>query len=284
MAKGLALTIGLNAVDPAHYQGWDGQLTACEADAKDMADIAKSKRFGVTTLLTAKATRGAVKKAISSAATTLKSGDIFLMTYSGHGGQLPDLNDEEHDGQDETWCLFDGELVDDEIYAMLSSFRSGVRVLVFSDSCHSGSVIKLAYLSTAVEDTPALRTARGFSSDRPSRFRAMPPQVALRTYQANKSFYDPILTDKSLARARDAVKASALLISGCQDNQLSADGTFNGLFTGTLRRVWNGGKFKGDYRRFHKEILTRMPPDQSPNYFLVGTSDPGFEKQTPFAI
>ncbi len=42
MAKGLALTIGLNAVDPRHYEGWSGKLNACEADARDMADIARS--------------------------------------------------------------------------------------------------------------------------------------------------------------------------------------------------------------------------------------------------
>ena len=45
MAKGLALTIGLNAVDPKHYQGWSGKLNACEADARDMAEIARSRKF-----------------------------------------------------------------------------------------------------------------------------------------------------------------------------------------------------------------------------------------------
>ncbi len=33
MATGLALTIGLNSVDPAHYDVWSGELNACEADA-----------------------------------------------------------------------------------------------------------------------------------------------------------------------------------------------------------------------------------------------------------
>ncbi|NWF57518.1 MAG: caspase family protein, partial [Syntrophaceae bacterium] len=37
MAKGFALTIGLNAVNPKHYGGWSGELNACEADAEDMA-------------------------------------------------------------------------------------------------------------------------------------------------------------------------------------------------------------------------------------------------------
>ena len=44
MAKGLALAIGLNAVDPRHYQGWSGELNACEADARDMSAIAELLR------------------------------------------------------------------------------------------------------------------------------------------------------------------------------------------------------------------------------------------------
>ena len=40
MARGIALTIGLNSVDPKHYAGWSGELNACEADAEDMASIA----------------------------------------------------------------------------------------------------------------------------------------------------------------------------------------------------------------------------------------------------
>ena len=35
--KGLSVHIGLNAVSAAHYEGWSGELTACEFDARDMA-------------------------------------------------------------------------------------------------------------------------------------------------------------------------------------------------------------------------------------------------------
>src|SRR5687767_5304590 len=136
-SKGLALTIGLNSVSPAHYGGWSGDLVACEADAQDMASIAKANGFKVTMLLTKSGTRARVAKEIKSAATSLKSGDIFLLSYSGHGGQLPDLNADETDAQDETWCLYDGEQVDDELYVLLGRFKKGVRILVFSDSCHS---------------------------------------------------------------------------------------------------------------------------------------------------
>ena len=42
MPIGASLHIGLNAVDPKQYSGWDGQLTACEFDANDMQALAKS--------------------------------------------------------------------------------------------------------------------------------------------------------------------------------------------------------------------------------------------------
>lgn len=278
MPKGLAVTIGLNAVDPGHYGGWSGELNACEADAEDMAAIAKSRGLGVTTLLTKSATRAQVKDRISAAAKELKTGDMFVLSYSGHGGQVPDRNADEEDQEDETWCLYDGQLLDDELYALFGSFAAGVRVLVFSDSCHSGTVTKLAYYR-GVGGAPTAATARTTEV----RYRFMPPGVALRTYRDNKAFYDD-LGRKAKRERPGAVKASVLLISGCQDNQLSADGDFNGLFTAQLLRVWSDGAFKGNYRRFHEMIVRRMPPDQTPNYFRVGRTNARFEAQQPFRV
>ena len=278
MPKGAALTIGLNAVDPKHYGGWSGELNACEADANDMTAIAKSAGMTAKSLLTKAGTRSRVIKEITNTAKSLKSGDIFMLTYSGHGGQLPDLNGDEVDAQDETWCLYDGELLDDEIYTLLGKFAAGVRILSFSDSCHSGTALKAAFYPP----TAPARLADGTSGE--VRYRNMPDEAALRTYRDNKAFYDPILRNAKLKESRDAIKASAILISGCQDNQLSQDGTFNGLFTGTMLRVWNGGKFKGPYRTFHKAIGDRMPSDQSPNYFRVGQLNSAFEKQSPFKV
>ena len=39
-ASAMSLHIGLNAVSPASYGGWGGPLAACEADAKDMEQLA----------------------------------------------------------------------------------------------------------------------------------------------------------------------------------------------------------------------------------------------------
>ena len=275
MTKGIALTIGLNAVDPAHYGGWSGELIACENDANDMADIAKTRGFVVTKLLTKAATRAKVIARIKKAAQLLKGGDVFLLSYSGHGGQLPDKNSDEDDAVDETWCLYDGELVDDELNMLFGKFKPGVRIAMFSDSCHSGTVAKAAYYQ-----------AMALSSKEPNakRYRFMPSEVAQRTYSANRAFYDRILKDKALKESRDRVKASVVLISGCQDNQLSMDGDFNGLFTAHLLNVWNDGKFKGSYRKFHRAIVKQMPPDQTPNYYRVGAADPTFDALRPFTL
>jgi len=277
MPKGLALAIGLNAVSPRHYEGWSGELNACEADASDMADIARLRKLTVQTLMTKRATRAAVLGALAKAARTLKAGDLLLLTYSGHGGQVPDRNAEEPDRQDETWCLYDGELIDDELYTALGRLARGVRVFVLSDSCHSGSVTKAAFYA-------ARAAAEATRPGAPKvRYRAMPPEVALRTYRAHRAMYDR-LQKAVKPNAEDTVSASALLISGCQDNQLSQDGDFNGLFTANLLRVWNEGRFSGDYRRFHREIRQHMPPDQSPNFFTTGAPNRAFERQRPFTV
>ncbi|MER8549377.1 caspase family protein [Mesorhizobium sp. M1169] len=275
MSKGISLHIGLNAVDPKHYQGWAGELAACEMDANDMAMIAKTAGFEATTLLTAKASRQSLQGALTQAASVLRTGDIFFLTYSGHGGQVPDTDGDEPDGLDETWCLFDGQLVDDEIYYYLGQFAAGVRLLILSDSCHSGTVIK---------DIAIAQSVRMDVTQSQIRYRAMPPEIAQRTYLANKTFYDGIGNDPRFRSTRSKINASALLISGCQDNQLSADGTFNGRFTGTLKTVWNGGKFSGGYKNFHGAILARMPRDQTPNYFLVGAPNSTFEQEKPFTV
>ncbi len=268
--KALSLHIGLNSVDPTHYDNWDGALVGCEFDAKDMQAIARARGFKPTVLLTPHATAKAVKTAISHASKSLAAGDIFFITYSGHGGQVPDLNGDEgksgdtRDRKDETWCLFDRELVDDELADLWSKFKNGVRVIVLSDSCHSGSVTR------AVP-----RRQRG-------RPRAMPREKALRVYEKNQPLYDAIQLGVKGAEVTK-IKASVLLISGCMDNQTSSDGDRNGYFTETLRAVWNDAEFENGYREFRDTIAAKME-DQTPNYFVIGVPNREFENEQPFTV
>ena len=288
-AKAISLHIGLNGVSAAAYSGWDGPLAACEFDAHDMAAIAKSKGMKSTVLLTKKATRAAALAGLRGAAKALKAGDLFFMTYSGHGGQVRDTNGDEADGQDETWCLYDGQLIDDELYFELSKFAAGVRILVLSDSCHSGTITR----DVPPPPPPGMRP------------KAMPPAVALRVYRDHAAFYDKLQADvtkaagkklvdpdAALAQVGAAAQATTLvgkfnpavvLISGCQDNQTSMDGDHNGAFTEQVLKVWNSGGFKGGYASFHARVRSLMPATQTPNLFTLGKASQ-FLAQTPFTV
>ena len=92
MPKGISIHIGLNTVDPEHYQGWGGPLQACEHDAQDLLRVADSRGFQSQLLLTREATRESVAAEIRRAAEGLDEGGILMLTYSGHGGQVPDYD------------------------------------------------------------------------------------------------------------------------------------------------------------------------------------------------
>lgn len=268
MAQGYSLHIGLNLLDPQHYNGWDGKLNACEYDAEDMNKIAKITGFSSEKILTNDATRKVVIDKIKSLADKLVKGDILWVSYSGHGGQVPDQNSDEQDAKDETWCLFDGQLIDDELRNLWALFREGVRILVLSDSCHSGSILKAVGITVFMNDL-------GFSA------KNLPSEIASSTYFEHKAFYDQILEEHKELKE---IKASVKLISGCQDNQYSYDGTFNGQFTGQLKQIWNGGMFRGNYSKFHKKIVQKLPDYQTPNYLNIGAVSEEFNNQKPFTI
>lgn len=291
--KGISLHIGVNSVDPEHYAGWSGPLAACEFDAEDMDALADGLGYATKKLLTKDATRERVIKEIKAAAKKLKAGDIFLLTYSGHGSQVPDLNRDEPQGDhglpdnlDETWCLYDAQLLDDELYMMWTEFAPDVRIVVISDSCHSGSVVK------HIEQDLALTSAAGpLQPNEPGVPRAMPYRVAARVFRQNRAFYEKL--GSSLERVEYKIVSKELthplactvrLVSGCQDNQYSYDGMVNGEFTGKLLATWAQGQFVGSYKTFYHQILNQMDKRQTPNHWVIGVPNPAFDAQRPFEI
>ena len=170
---------------------------ACEFDAEDMAALATTQGIKPTVLLTRKATRANVLKAVRAAAKTLASWRSLLRELLGPWRPDPDSSGDEPDAKDETWCLYDSELIDDEVFNEMAGFREGVRVLVLSDSCHSGSVVR-----ARVPETVA-----GIG-----RSKMMPPSVAMRTYTQNQKFYDRLQANvkKAAEKAGNADPDAAL--------------------------------------------------------------------------
>jgi len=302
-AKGISVHIGVINVDTVHYQGWDGELISCEDDALDMQEIALGLGFKTTLLRTQEATRENVIRAIEQASRQLEKGDLFLLTYSGHGGQIPIQSDgppanaydvDLADRLDETWCLYDAQLLDDELNHLYRQFPTGVRILLIQDCCHSGfsdfddsALVNLdagdrpaPQQAPAVEPTehhPEIESSAATArvdgapptpAEPPvaARAKAMPKAMIGATYEMNRDFYEHIRA--GIPRPADGsdshktAPASILAISACREHELAVDGTFNGAFTGALKITWASGSF-ADYCSFYEHLTQVLGRDTS---------------------
>ena len=277
MSKGYGIHIGLNYVNPKYYDGdWDGKLSFCVKDAEAMeALVTKEKYHQTIPLYNENATRENVGRALVDMSKTCQPEDILVLTYSGHGGSLPDKNGDEEDRVDETWCLYNGHMIDDELNNLYALFQEGVRIFVISDSCHSGTVSRIQ--SNRIDElfTRMIKESGLIQ-------KSMTGHQARISYLKNKAYYDAILN----ANKRDLsdVKASVKLLSGCQDNQKSYEGWGHGVLTERVMEVWDKGRYRGNYARFHQRIVAEMPDYQSPNLFDTGKKNPAFDAQKPFEI
>jgi metacaspase-1 len=276
MPVGLSLHLGLNAIDPGHY-GIPGTLGGCESDALSMEEIAKSQGFKTLTLLTSQATASALLSRLEEASKRLGSGDTLLLTYAGHGARVPDENGDETDGQDETWVLYDRMVLDDELYAMWRQFAPGVRIVLVSDSCHSGTVARL------LEFQEIVGASKGRGVPTPQS-RSLPGAVAARAIASHRDIYGPLLQQKVARRLEsdDGVRAGVILLAGCLDSQLAADGEKHGKFTECLLEAWKHRP--PNYASFLDAIKAKMPLYQTPCYTRVGQIPLSFEMSSPFSL
>jgi hypothetical protein len=266
--KGYGLCVGLNAVDPKHYAGWSGPLNACENDARHMSHMLEQKGFETTQLLTRNATRGNVFAELGSMSAAAKSGDIVVVTNSSHGSQITDYDGNEADSMDETICMFDGEILDDELELAWSMFAPGVRIIFVSDSCHSGTMARV-FGATAVTVVPGSR--------------AVPPEIAASTERQNRDMYRTIAASTAAMRGSTPIAAHVLALGACQDNQTAMDGSINGAFTGALLNALRDYP-KDSMGRIYARVQRALPPTQAPKYVYAGPRLDSFEKSVAFSL
>lgn len=315
--QGFSLHLGVNRVDTTKYPPI-APLAGCVRDASTYREIANRSHFIKSKLLAdQQATRQEVLRHIYWAAELLRPGDLFFLTYSGHGGQLPDRSGDEEDGHDETWCLYDGQLRDDLLHRAWRQFRRGVRILVISDSCHSGTVARirgqLQVMLRALDSNWQWESVPGLDSERLSQtraalrqtlqepgvrvrgngsqlqFRAITASQAEADYQSRRGTADDYDRDGERSsigntRAVDPVEAQGLLLAACQDWQLAWEAGGQGLFTSQLWDLFDRG-VNSSYQEFLQSIGRRMPPNQTPNLFSFGQPNTAFTTaQIPFTI
>lgn len=286
--RAYSLHIGLNAFDPRHYAGSSGELLGCENDARAMRDLARTEGYETRTLLTAEATREAMIAELHRAARDLRGGDQFLFTVAGHGSRITDLNGDEAEmrngDMDSTMCLFDSQLIDDELWQILARFEAGVRIVMIADTCHSGTLAR--------KGVPPLILSAPGDLIVPQRPRCLPRSLAARVEEQNYDFYKaltenlPHVNRATLASPiRSPIRASVIQFSACQDDQEAMDGAENGAFTSALLRVWDNGGFSGSHTRLARMVAEELAgTTQTPGLFKPEPVDDAFLRQRPFSV
>lgn len=259
MAK-TALCIGIN-----DYPGTHMDLRGCVNDAQDWAAELTARGFAVTLLIDAKATKAAMVKGFKTVVGGAKKGDVVVITFSGHGTYVPDLNGDEADGLDEALCPYDlqtrgAAFLDDEIHEIFAARAPGVRLVLLSDSCHSGTVTRAAPSDTD-DDVP-----------RP-RFMPMgnwlPPEQLPRGASGQPLTRAPQVSGTSVFSKAVSRAAGDLLLSGCQEgpNNFSYDARIGGRPTGAFTyyalKALRALPASATYAQWHAAITPQYLPSAS---------------------
>jgi hypothetical protein len=259
MAK-KALCIGIN-----DYPGTDSDLSGCVNDANDWAAVFQKRGFRVEKMFNKQATGKAMRKAIKLLVGSAKGRDSVIIQYSGHGSFVPDVDGDEPDGTDECLCPYDiranGPITDDEMFELLRAKETGVKVVMISDSCHSGTVARFAPIVT-----PPTITGAG-APQRKVRF--LPPAVYLTKQEVSK-----LGVRRAMRRSSPPGRYAGLLIAGCQDTEYSYDAYFEGRPNGafsfvalrTLKSLSPGALYSDWFKKIRGMLPSRQYP-QTPNLF-----------------
>lgn len=216
-----ALLVGINRYP-------DAPLAGCVNDVVDMAEfLVKScafKQDAVRLLTDQRATTDAIKGRLAWLVRDARPGDRLFFQFSGHGVQMPARNDlGEVDKLDEAVCpvTFDWTdqhaLRDDFFSLAFKKLPAGVQFIWVSDSCHSGNL-------TRGMARPSLARTRSLGP----RTMPIPADIAWRAQTAQAKG----LKTKRFVHVDD--QFPGVLISGCRQDETSADAQFRGRPNGAL--------------------------------------------------
>jgi hypothetical protein len=196
------------------------------------------------------ATKKAIETAISSLIRRARRGDVVLVHFSGHGSNVPDNDGDEADNRDEILCPTDLDwkkpLRDDWLRKTFDRMREGVNLTVITDCCHSGTITR----AVKPPDAPLIE-------------RFLPSPWDLVAEESNRSLRGKVrgTSRKSTTasrRKRDIIPVRDMpetLITGCRDDQTSADawikGSYNGALTYYLVKALSTARRPVTYREAH---------------------------------
>jgi metacaspase-1 len=256
----LALVVGCN------YPGTNHALAGCVNDKRDLEAVLDARGFDrIIGLEDNEATRENVLGYLNQLVGSAKADDLVWFSWSGHGTWTVDRSGDEPDRRDEALYMADGKLIlDDDLYRIFTSGHRWTRYVMFSDSCHSGSVNRLAPrlgLNHKPSDPPTY-SDRVNLHGRLAKF--LPPAEWI---DDEDELYDARRVE--LAPARSRPRPSALLLAACTDTQVAYDAWFSGRANGafTYAALQALAENPRTYRDWQRGINARLPSvdfDQAP--------------------
>mmetsp|Transcript_61359 Transcript_61359/g.146165 ORF Transcript_61359/g.146165 Transcript_61359/m.146165 type:complete len:518 (-) Transcript_61359:32-1585(-) len=267
-----ALLIGIN------YVGTDCELGGCINDANNQFRVL-TEQFGFDEanirVMTdespdeLKPTAQNIRDSLDWLVDGAEEGDYLFFAYSGHGSQLPAQGGSEPDGRNEILCPLDlqedwwaNSIADDYLYEVFyKRVPDGVRCLCVFDCCHSGTMADLSCTRGAFE-YPGLAESGVDGDDRPGRFLPPPPDQEEEIAAAAAEAQDAGVAQRDVTYPEDANRDLIWTISGCQDDQTSADafidGQRQGACTWALISCLEEGGETGPWHFRYERLLEKM--------------------------
>lgn len=259
-------------------------LRGCLNDARLIEAAVRPVAASVTSLLDEQATRGAFLRAWDALVAAARPGDTLLVTFSGHGGQTPELTKgNEADGLDENLIMYPfhprlqpnnaERIVDDELGDRFArSGTRGIRSIFLADCCHSGTLTRSPDPRSEVLG-----------------HRSIPMQ----------NIDNDMLAGLPITPSEAAGQANLLFIAAGQENQLvpeiRIEGQVHGAASHTFARVFSRAVSTGHFpstEAFYRDVIAgtraraegkhhplaenRLPPEEPllPSRAAVAVSQP----------
>ena len=208
-----AFLVGIN------YNGTPHQLRGCINDVLNMETyLNKTRKYDSVVVMTddsdKKPTRQNIFDGIDNLVKNVNSMDELWFHFSGHGLLMTDTNGDEESGKDSCICPIDYQFIsDDDIRTRLvQKIPSGATLYVVLDMCHSGTGCDLRYKfdDISYDSTPNI-----------SKVNYNPNEWVLKQTMCEYKKYEK-------------TQGNVYCISGCQDQQTSADAYIDGNACGVL--------------------------------------------------
>jgi len=243
-----AVIIGINLYDAE----LNADLNGCVNDAEGMYDILTNTynfpKDNVRVLTDFRATGEAIFERIEWLVSHNVPGDELVLHYSGHGSQVRDRDgDELNDYLDEILCPtdldWDNPFTDDEIKWCFDKKADGVFLTFICDSCHSGSITKSIDFTTP---------------ETPPKVRYINPPMDIKARDNRDDFIVNKIGTINSNKIAPRGGQSHVLLSGCRDDQTSADayidGKYQGALTSALIKTIKANPSK-DWTTIHAEVI-----------------------------